>query len=498
MNTKNIGRNDPCHCGSGKKFKQCCQNKEVINNEVARNTLRESVPELFKKALKLEIAHEFQQAIELYKEILEIAPKHVDSLNNLGVMYYKTDKLELAKSVLYKAVKLEPSTTHYHNLAQVLTENEAIECLKKAIQLNPGSAMLYNSLGAVFFKHNQTSDALLCYKKAIYLNHSYTPALNNLATTLMGHNNYKEAAKYYRAIIKLTPNDKIPYKSLLFCLCFDEDAFPDIYLQEAKKLDDLLQNESQPYEDWQVLHNVDNNQTLRIGLVSGDISNHPVGYFLEGVLSHTNNKNIEFYIYSTRDAAKEDETTQRIKSHCKEWRNIRLLTNEQAAKKIYHDNIHILVDLAGYTVDSGLSVFSWKPAPIQVSWLGYFASTGLQCIDYFIADAISVPNEQAHYFTEELWYLPHTRLCFTAPTPDLCQTIASLPAITNGFITFACFQDFSKFNDTILQNWCAILKGSIGSKIKIKNKQLSDESIKKEFLTRLETLGFDSSCSTLN
>ena len=190
MNTKNIGRNDPCHCGSGKKFKQCCQNKEVINNEVARNTLRESVPELFKKALKLEIAHEFQQAIELYKEILEIAPKHVDSLNNLGVMYYKTDKLELAKSVLYKAVKLEPSTTHYHNLAQVLTENEAIECLKKAIQLNPGSAMLYNSLGAVFFKHNQTSDALLCYKKAIYLNHSYTPALNNLATTLMGHNNY--------------------------------------------------------------------------------------------------------------------------------------------------------------------------------------------------------------------------------------------------------------------------------------------------------------------
>lgn len=491
MSTKSIGRNDNCPCGSGKKYKQCCQNKEANNNEAAKNRLRESVPDFFKKALKLQEVNELQQAENLYKQILEINPKHIDSLNNLGVIYFKMNKFELAKDVLYKAVKLEPSAKHYNNLAQVLTENEAIESLQQAIKLNPGDPTLYNSLGAVFFTHNNASDALLCYKKAISLNPLYTLALNNIAGILMQQSKYKEAQTYYRSIIKIAHNDILAYKSLLFCLCFDEDAFPDIYLQEAKKLDKIWQKESQPYKDWQVLHNIEHNQTLRIGLVSGDIGNHPVGYFLEGVLSSIDKTKIEFYVYSTRASLNEDETSQRIKSHCKEWHNIRLLTNEEAAKKIHNDNINILVDLAGYTADTGLSVFTWKPAPIQISWLGYFASTGLECIDYFIADPVSVPDEHTHFFSEKLWYLPQTRLCFTPPTPDIFQKIVHPPVIDNGFITFGCFQKINKLNDAMLQNWSSILKHCKGSKIKIKNKQLSDESIKNEFLTRLLTLGFD-------
>lgn len=491
MNTKIVGRNEPCPCGSGKKYKQCCQNKDVSGSEAAKNRLLESVPQLFKKALKFQSENELQQAENLYKQILDINPKHVDTVNNLGFIYLKTDRRDLAKNAFYKAVKLLPSPTHYNNLAQVLADNEAIECLQQAIKLNPGDPTLYNSLGAVFFTHNNASDALLCYKKAISLNPLYTLALNNIAGILMQQSKYKEAQSYYFSIIKINPSDILAYKSLLFCLCFDEEAFPDIYLQEAKKLDKLWQKESQPYQDWQVLHNVNNNQTLRVGLVSGDIGNHPVGYFLEGVINHINKTKIEFYVYSTRYAPNEDDTTQRIKSHCTAWHNIRALTDEQAATKIHNDNIHILIDLAGYTANTGIAIFEWKPAPIQVSWLGYFASTGLQCIDYFIADAISVPHEQAHYFSEQLWYLPHTRLCFTPPTPDIFQKIAPPPVIDNGFITFGCFQNLSKLNDAILQNWSSILKHCKGSKIKIKNKQLSDESIKKELLTRLLALGFD-------
>ena len=497
INYKSIGRNDPCPCGSGKKYKQCCQNKDVSGSDAAKNRLLESVPELFKKALKLQQINELEQAENLYKQILDINPKHVDTLNKLGLIYLKTDRRDLSKNAFYTVVKLLPSSIHYNNLAQVLPDNEAIECLHQAIMLNPGDPILYNSLGAIFSRTHRTTEAMLCYKKAININPSYTPALNNLATTFMEHNQHKKAAEYYRAITEFTPNDETPYKSLLFCLCFDEDAFPNLYLEKAKLLDRLWQKVSEPYEDWQVLQNVDSNQTLRIGLVSGDIGNHPVGYFLEGVINHINKTKIEFYVYSTRYAPNEDEISQRIKNHCKEWYNIRALTNEQAAKKIHNDNIHILVDLAGYTANTGLSVFVWKPAPIQVSWLGYFASTGLQCIDYFIADPVSVPNENKHFFSEKLWYLPQTRLCFTPPTPDIFQKIAPPPVINNNFITFGCFQQFSKLNDATLQNWCAILKGCNGSKIKIKNKQLSDESIKQAFLARLQGLGFDTDCVIL-
>src|SRR5208282_1480188 len=130
----------------------------------------------------------------------------------------------------------------------------------------------------------------------------------------------------------------------------------------------------------------------------------------------------------------------RIKSHFAAWNSIADLSDEAAAARIHRDGIHILIDLAGHTAHNRLPVFAWRPAPIQASWLGYFATTGLPTIDFLLADSKSVPESLREQFTETIWYLPDTRFCFTPPGDDTRLQPTPLPAARNGYITFASFQ----------------------------------------------------------
>lgn len=490
MNQK-INRNDPCSCGSGKKYKQCCQLTDATPSPAAKNRLLESVPDLFKQALKHQLANQLEQAEALYQQILAISPKHLDSLTNLGLLFVKTDRRDMGKSLLQKAVHIEPSAKHYSNLSIVLPAMDAMDCMKKAINLNPGEAMYYKNMGGLFFGEARYEEAILYYKKALALNPTYDEVISDIGSCLMQQSQFQEAASYYRRAIALNPQAEVSHKRLLFCLCFDKQAFPDTYLKEAKRLDAVWQAAATtPYKKWHCIA-PSTQQPLRVGLVSGDIGNHPVGFFLESMIEHIDKSQIEFFVYSTRPVIREDALTFRVQPHCKQWLSIRSLTDQQAAAQIHHDGVHILIDLAGYTNHTGLSIFAWRPAPVQVSWLGYFASTGLSFIDYFIADPISVPVQNQYYFTEQVRYLPHTRLCFSPPAADIAQELSLLPALKNGYVTFGCFQNLSKLNDTMLQQWATILQRCPNSKLLIKNRQTEDVCVKADLIDRLTELGFD-------
>ena len=142
----------------------------------------------------------------------------------------------------------------------------------------------------------------------------------------------------------------------------------------------------------------------------------------------------------------------------------------EAAQKIHNDGIHILIDLSGHTAKNRLPIFAWKPAPIQVSWLGYFASTGLSEIDYILGDPYVTPYEEASHFSEKIWQLPETYLCFTPPDLDL--KVDPSPARSNGFITFGCFNNLARMTDEIVSVRAAILQAVPGSKLFLKDKQL--------------------------
>lgn len=155
------------------------------------------------------------------------------------------------------------------------------------------------------------------------------------------------------------------------------------------------------------------------------------------------------------NSADDDVTSQRIRVCCKRWRRVDMLSDEALGRCIRSDGIDILIDLAGHTARNRLAVFAWKPAPIQVSWLGYFATTGVATLtpSTLIADPRSLPLDQEAFFVERIWSLPETRLCFTPPDVEVVPSC--LPAATEGRITFGCFNNLCKINDSVIEVWSA-------------------------------------------
>jgi predicted O-linked N-acetylglucosamine transferase (SPINDLY family) len=222
--------------------------------------------------------------------------------------------------------------------------------------------------------------------------------------------------------------------------------------------------------------------------VSGDLHGHPVGYFLDGVLTSLAAKfsaNLELFAYATR--ACEDETSKRLRASCKAWHSALGLSDSALALRIREDGIDILIDLSGHTAGNRLPVFAWKPAPIQVSWLGYFATTGVAAIDYFIADPWTLPPDQEAFFTEKVWRLPETRLCFTPPSARVDVNV--LPALSNGYVTFGCFNNLSKMNDAVVQLWARVLNAVPASRLFLKYQQLAEASIRQSTRERFAVHG---------
>jgi len=224
--------------------------------------------------------------------------------------------------------------------------------------------------------------------------------------------------------------------------------------------------------------------------VSGDLHSHPVGYFAEGViaaLASSMSERLELIAYPSHFHT--DALTERIKACCSGWHSAVGLSDERLAERIRDDGIDILIDLSGHTAHNRLPVFAWKPAPVQATWLGYFATTGVAQIDYFISDAWSLPQTEEIYFTEKVWRLPETRLCFTRPDVDVL--VSPLPALTNGYVTFGCFNNLTKMNDAVVALWARILGTVAGSRLFLKARQLNDASVRRSIVGRFAAQGID-------
>jgi predicted O-linked N-acetylglucosamine transferase (SPINDLY family) len=230
---------------------------------------------------------------------------------------------------------------------------------------------------------------------------------------------------------------------------------------------------------------------LRIGLVSGDLRQHPVGHFVESVLAALSAQasgRLQFFGYFNHASA--DALTERIRLCCQGWRTVAGWSDESLAQWIHGDGIDILFDLSGHTAHNRLTMFAWRPAPVQASWLGYFATTGVAEIDYFLADRWTAPEAMAPHFTETIWRLPDTRLCFTPP--DIGVTVSALPAVRNGYVTFGCFNNLSKVNDAVLALWSTIMSAVPNSHLFLKAAQLNEAGARQRIAERLKVHGIDS------
>ncbi len=222
-------------------------------------------------------------------------------------------------------------------------------------------------------------------------------------------------------------------------------------------------------------------------MVSGDFRGHPVGYFAEALLRECDRSRVELFAYPTNYLA--DKFTDVLRPHFSAWKPLAGRSDEAAAKLIHADGVHVLLDLSGHTAHNRLPIFGRRPAPIQASWLGYFASTGVTQMDYLIGDPYVSPAGEESHFTERIWRLPETYLCFTAP--DVACDVAPLPALSTGSVTFGCLNNLSKMNDRVVALWSRVLHAVPGSRLLLKTRQLDDANVRATTLRRFAAAGIE-------
>ncbi len=467
-------------------------------------------------------AGRWQEAESSYRRALKLKPEFADAHCNLGTLLQEQGRLAEAETSLRRAIKLQPKLPEAHyNLGNTLRAAgrlaEAAECYRRALQLRPGYVAASGNLGVVLHdlgrlieaevqlratlelapqqveafsnlgntlkELGRLSEAAASYRQALALDPARAETHNNLGILLQDMGDLGAAERCYREALQLKPDYFKARSNLLFMLNYSPEVSQQTAFEEAQRFGAAVTAHApMRFDTWCC---APQSKRLRIGFVSGDLRNHPVGYFLENLLRHVDRAAFELYAYPTD--AWTDETTLRLKSHFAAWHPLVGLDDEAAAQRIHGEGVHILIDLSGHSRYNRLPMFACKPAPVQVAWLGYFATTGVAEIDYLIADPVTLPESQERYFTEKIARLPETRLCFTQP--DVAVEVSPLPALANGYVTFGCFNNLAKMNDDVVALWSRVLQSVAGSKLFLKSKQLGDAAVRQQTQARFAAHG---------
>nr|WP_295784196.1 tetratricopeptide repeat protein [Rhodoferax sp.] len=425
-------------------------------------------------------------AVDAFETALAHDPDYAAGHFNLGNAHARLRQPGAATAAYRKAIALNPDFVDAHVALGALLDDgrqysAAVAHYRLALAIRPGYAEVHSNLGKSLRELGQFEDALAGYGRALEINPGYAEGHSNLGNVLKDLGRLDEALACYRRALELAPAFVEAHSNLLFLLNYRTDADPHLALAEAQRYGASVTEHARSYGTWP--NSREPGRILRIGFVSGDLRDHPVSYFFEGVLAALANMapcRLELFCYSNHPLY--DSTTRRIQSHFDGgWCATEDMTDAALAERMRNDAIDILVDLSGHTAHNRLPVFAMKPAPVQLSWLGYFGTTGVSAMDYLIADPWTLPPSEEANFTERIWRLPETRLCFTPP--DVPLEVTPLPALSNGYVTFGCFNNLSKMNDRVVALWAQVLHATPGSRLFLKSPQLKEVSVQQGLCT---------------
>lgn len=449
----------------------------------------------FNIGLALQRLHQYEQALASYKVAVRIDPDYAEVHLNMGVVLRELAQLERAESCCRHALAIRPDYAEAHlSLGNVQQDrgqyDEAISSYRRALTLKPGYADAHINLGAALTMIGRLNDAVASYRRALEIQPNNAETHNNLGSALVDLGRLEDGMASSRKALELKPAYTSACSNLLFQHNYLGDQSASLMLAEARRFGQLVASMARPRATWE--NTPDPDRLLRVGLVSGDLRQHPVGYFIEGVLTMLASRSrgrLEIFAYSSR--AVNDPISKRIQACCDHWQLVAGISDADLAEQIAREGIDVLIDLSGHTAHNRLPLFAWKASPIQVSWLGYFATTGVAAIDYFIADPWTLPPGEEGQFTEKIWRLPETRLCFTAPEVDV--SVSPLPALENGYITFGCLNNLNKMNAEVVSLWARILIAVPHSRLLLKCSQFLEVSIRDETLERFAAHGIEAS-----
>ena len=314
------------------------------------------------------------EAEQFFRQVLAVDPRHADALHLLGIIAYQVGQNERAIEIIGKAIEIKPTVAAYHsNQGSALQElgrlDQAVAAFDTALRLKPDYATAYYNKGNALKELGRLEDAVVALNTALRLKPDYEEARSNL----------------------------------MICLHYQAGNNEDSILKEAQRFVAHIQ----PKPRTSFMNAAEPRRRLRIGYVSADLRRHPVGYFLSAVLPNHDPDAVEVYCYSnSRDT---DDMTAKLHRAAHHWRSIVGLSDAEAAARVIADEIDILVDLSGHTEGTRLLMFAGRAAPVQVTWLGFWGTTGVPAMDYILSDETTIQPGQERLYSERVFRLPGSR-----------------------------------------------------------------------------------------
>lgn len=439
-----------------------------------------------------------EEAVAEFRAALRIDPVFAEAHHQLGNALKNLRCWPEAIASLREAARLQPKDAAvWLNLGTALLEsdtaNEAVTAFEHALTLEPARAEAHNILGTALLALGRLAEAQAAFLSALRLQPAYPAAHDNLGRLSRAQGRPAEAVEHFRAALAARPGAGT-HSNLVYALNFLPDANPGEVFTEHRRWAELYAAPLRRARPTDAI-SFSAGRKLRIGYVSPDLIHHAVAYFIEPVLANHDRERCEIFCY--HNALTSDRVTERLRSLDHHWRDIGRLTDEQVEALVHADQIDVLIDLAGHTARSRLGLFARQPAPVQVTWLGYPNTTGLDMIQYRITDAISdPPGETEAWHSERLWRMPATFSCYLPPADS--PPVAPLPARATGRVTFGSFNHASKLNPNVIALWAHVLRAAPSARLFLRARALADASTADDFLRRFAAHGIDPARLTLD
>ena len=434
------------------------------------------------------------EAAVIFEHALTVAPDLAAAHFNLGTAFNRLGELETAIECFREALKINPDFAGAYNNLGVAQNNlgqfdAALASYRRALELDPTLVHAHSNMGLTLHECRRIEESIVCFEKALEINPEFGEAEVNLGMAYSGLGQLEKALPHVRRGMEIMPDNTNAHTALLFLHNYLNDQSATELLAEARRYGELVERNC-PHTNTTWNNDPNPERCLRIGFVSGDLRRHPVGFFLEGVLTAlASNASRRLKLFAYSNFFRNDEITQRLKACCEGWHSVAGISDKVVSEKIREDGIDILIDLSGHTMYNRLPLFAWKPSPVQVTWLGYFATTGVAQIDYLLADPWTLPESEERNFTEKIVRLPETRLCFTVPDEDVATS--PLPALTNGHVTFGCFNTLTKMNDSVVALWSQVLHAVPDSVLLLMSHQINEPLVKERTIARFQAHGIE-------
>jgi predicted O-linked N-acetylglucosamine transferase (SPINDLY family) len=394
-----------------------------------------------------------------FRRALHIEPDSVEARDNLAAVLSKQGRRDDAQALFHEALA---SSADYAlirlNLGALLAKKgelvEAEAALRRALRARPDSVDGYYNLGIVLYRQERLDEAVMQYRQALRLNPDHADSHMNLGVALKDQGRLDDALHAFRSALRIRPDAATIHSTVVYFLNYHPDYDARAILEECARFNqqhaEPLQKLIRPHDNSR-----DPERRLRIGYVSPDFREHVDAFFTVPLLSNHDHEQCEVFCYA--DVSRPDYLTERLRGHADIWRSIVGLSDQEVADLVESDRIDILIDLKVHTANNRLLVFALKPAPVQVTWLGYPGTTGLTTIDYRLTDPhLDPPGLFDAFYSEESIRLPDTFWCYDPLTDG--PAVNGLPALEKGVFTFGCLNNFCKVNDGCLALWADVLR----------------------------------------